>query len=176
MTLPTLSPQEVERRVRDGTAILVDIRDADERAHAHIPGSAALPLSGLAGRVAPGQAHQAVVFHCLSGARTAQSGALLAAAAGDRPAFILDGGLRAWQAAGLPVAKSAGAPLPIMRQVHIAAGGLVLLGALGGALWHPALHALSAFVGGGLVVSGLTGTCAMARLLAWMPWNNRRAA
>jgi hypothetical protein len=57
------------------------------------------------------------------------------------------------------------------RQVRIAAGALVLLG-VGLSLWvHPAFVALSAFVGGGLVFAGITGTCGMAMLLAKMPWN-----
>jgi hypothetical protein len=36
----------------------------------------------------------------------------------------------AWQQAGLPVHKRQGAPLPLMRQVQIAAGSLVLLGVI----------------------------------------------
>ncbi|MBO1076819.1 rhodanese family protein [Roseomonas marmotae] len=176
MTLPTLSPQEAARRLRDGTAVLADIREADERARARIAGSAALPLSRLAGAAAPGRADQAVIFHCLSGARTAQNAAALAGTAAGRPALILEGGLRAWQAAGLPVESDARAPMPIMRQVQIVAGGLVVLGALGGALWHPALHAVSAFIGAGLVFSGVTGTCGMGALLGKMPWNGRRPA
>jgi hypothetical protein len=55
--------------------------------------------------------------------------------------------------------------------VRIAAGLLVLLGALLGWLVHPAFVALSAFVGAGLVFAGLTDTCGMGLLLARMPWN-----
>jgi hypothetical protein len=57
------------------------------------------------------------------------------------------------------------------RQVRIAAGSLVLLGALLAWLVHPAFIALSAFVGAGLVFAGLTDTCGMGMLLARMPWN-----
>ena len=61
--------------------------------------------------------------------------------------------------------------ISLERQVRIAAGLLVCLGALLGWLIHPALIALSAFVGAGLVFSGITDTCGMGLLLARMPWN-----
>ena len=57
------------------------------------------------------------------------------------------------------------------RQVRIAAGSLVLLGTGLGAFVHPGFHALSAFVGAGLVFAGITDTCGMGMLLARMPWN-----
>jgi hypothetical protein len=36
--------------------------------------------------------------------------------------------------------------------------------------------ALSAFVGAGLIVAGITGFCGMANLLLHMPWNRPREA
>ena len=55
--------------------------------------------------------------------------------------------------------------------MRIAAGSLVLLGALLGWLVHPAFIGLSAFVGAGLVFAGITDTCGMGMMLARMPWN-----
>jgi rhodanese-related sulfurtransferase len=63
------------------------------------------------------------------------------------------------------------APLPIMRQVQIAAGSLVLLGLVLAVLVSPWFMALSAFVGAGLIVAGISGFCGMANLLLHMPWN-----
>jgi hypothetical protein len=71
---------------------------------------------------------------------------------------------------GLPVVRGKKA-ISLERQVRIAAGLLVLLGALLGWLVHPALVGLSAFVGAGLVFAGVTDTCGMGLLLARMPWN-----
>ena len=87
-------------------------------------------------------------------------------------AFILDGGSTAGRA-GLPVVEDSKQPIEIMRQVQIVAGSLVVMGAALGALLHPGFHALSAFVGAGLVFAGASGTCMMARLLALAPWNRR---
>jgi rhodanese-related sulfurtransferase len=91
-------------------------------------------------------------------------------------AVLLDGGLAAWKHAGLPVVADRRAPLPIMRQVQIAAGSLVLLGVILAVLVSPWFMALSAFVGAGLVMAGVTGFCGLANLLAHMPWNRRSQA
>jgi hypothetical protein len=53
---------------------------------------------------------------------------------------------------------------------------LVLLGIAGGVAIDPWFLALSAFTGAGMAFAGLTGTCAMAQLLARMPWNRCGAA
>ncbi|MDW8399764.1 MAG: DUF2892 domain-containing protein, partial [Acetobacteraceae bacterium] len=84
--------------------------------------------------------------------------------------------LEAWKAAGLPVAEDRRQPIELMRQVQIAAGSLVLVGVLLGALLHPGFFALSGFVGAGLVFAGATGTCGLAQLLRLMPWNRGLAA
>ena len=64
-------------------------------------------------------------------------------------------------------------PLPLFRQIQIGAGGLVLLGSLGGLFWL-SLYWLSAFVGAGLVFAGTTGFCGLGVLLSRMPWNRTR--
>ncbi|HAW30125.1 MAG TPA: sulfurtransferase, partial [Planctomycetaceae bacterium] len=55
--------------------------------------------------------------------------------------------------------------------VRIAAGFLVLTGALLGMFVNPWFSGLSAFVGAGLMFAGITDTCGMAMILAKMPWN-----
>jgi rhodanese-related sulfurtransferase len=123
-----------------------------------------------------GRGDDVLVFHCRSGARTAGNAGRLAAASEGCEAFILEGGLEAWKKAGLPVSIDRRQPIELMRQVQIAAGSLVLLGIVLGALVAPGFYALSAFVGAGLLFAGLSGFCGMARLLAVMPWNRRAAA
>ncbi len=169
-TLHKLSPQLVRQRLDSGRAVLVDIREPDEFARSHIRGAHSLPLSQWE------QAHLSidpdadVIFACRSGMRTTGACDRLAArVSGD--AFVLDGGLNAWENAGFPVQTNPDAPMEIMRQVQIAAGSLVLIGVLLGFLVAPAWFGLPAFVGAGLVFAGVTGFCGMARLLMLMPWN-----
>lgn len=167
MALPLITPDEARRLIADGAA-LIDIRSPDEHARASIPGARNRPLDTL-GRIANASA---VIYHCKTGMRTGSNADRLEAAA-DCPAYLLEGGLDAWRAAGLPVAEDRKAPLEIMRQVQITAGSLVVLGVVLGLAVQPAFLGLAAFVGAGLVFAGTTGWCGMARLLAIMPWNRR---
>ena len=171
MTMTSVTPAEAQRMIQDG-AKLIDIRDADEHAREHIPGADNVPLAEI-DRLQAGNCP--VVFHCRSGARTGANAARLVAATGA-PCDVLEGGIDAWRRAGLEVAADRRQPLELMRQVQLAAGGLVLLGVALGFLVGPGLFALSAFVGAGLMLAGATGWCGMARLLRHMPWNRRMAA
>lgn len=173
--LQRITPAEATRRLREG-AMLIDVREPDEHARERIPGARNLPLSRLEATELVAKPGQAVVFHCRSGARTQGHAPRLAAKAGLGEACIIEGGPVAWKRAGLPVTEDRRQPFELMRQVQIAAGSLVLLGLLLGALVSPWLYGLSAFVGAGLVFAGVTGTCGLARLLRLMPWNRTAAA
>lgn len=165
----TISPAEAKRRI-DAGAVLIDIRDSDEYARAHIPCAKNMPLAKI-GRV---DGAPEVIFHCKSGMRTQANAAALAACT-DAPVYLMEGGIEAWQKSGLECNVDRKQPLEIMRQVQIGAGSLVLLGVLLGFTVSPVLFGLSAFVGAGLVMAGTTGWCGMAKLLAVMPWNRRTA-
>ncbi|MEG3147354.1 rhodanese family protein [Sphingomonas sp. RT2P30] len=174
-SLIPLAPEAVEARVREGHALLIDIREDDEFARRHIPGALSRPLSRFEGVALPEMAGTEVIYTCRSGMRTTANAARLAAPlAGE--AYVLTGGLDAWERAGLPVEANRKAPLEMMRQVQIVAGSLVLAGVLLGWLVSPAFFGLSAFVGAGLTFAGVSGFCGMARLLALLPWNRPVAA
>ena len=81
----------------------------------------------------------------------------------------MEGGIGAWEKAGLPVERGA-STMPLFRQIQIAAGSLILIGALGSLGWHPLLW-LAVFGGAGLVFAGITGFCGLGVLLSRMPWN-----
>jgi rhodanese-related sulfurtransferase len=173
--LHKLSPQQVRERIDAGHAVLIDIREPDEYARSHIKGAQSQPLSVWEKAHLSVDPDADVIFTCRSGMRTAGACDRLAArVTGD--AFVLDGGLNAWEKAGLPVETNADAPLEIMRQVQIAAGSLVLIGVLLGFFVAPIWFGLSAFVGAGLTFAGVTGFCGMARLLMLMPWNRVKTA
>jgi rhodanese-related sulfurtransferase len=112
-----------------------------------------------------------LVLICQSGNRSRQGLKRLLQSGYPQPLAELGGGIPTWQQAGLPVRKLSNAPLPLMRQVQIAAGSLVLLGLILSQLVAPAWILLTWFVGAGLTFAGISGFCGMARLLALMPWN-----
>ena len=174
-SLTLLSPVEVSARIKAGKALLVDIREPDEVARERIPGSVVAPLSLFEEAHLDLRPGRDVVFMCRTGNRTGVNCVRLA----DRipgEAFVLDGGLDGWKAEGLPTLTNSKAPLELMRQVQMTAGGLILIGALLGLLVHPGFWGLSAFVGAGLFLAGASGFCGMARLLAVMPWNRAMRA
>jgi len=106
---------------------------------------------------------------CASGARGRQAREAFAAA-GFADVVNVEGGTRAWEAAGLPVERGE-ATMSLERQVRIIAGSLVLLGVVLGAAASPWFTLLSAFVGLGLINAGVTDVCPMAMGLARLPWN-----
>jgi rhodanese-related sulfurtransferase len=169
-TFSRLSPKELAAQLEQGGIELIDVREPDEFAAGHISGSRNLPLAQLAAVPLP---DGPVVLVCQSGNRSGNAVAQLSRAGAHGDLSDLEGGLIAWNQAGFTLERRAGAPLPLMRQVQIAAGSLVLLGVIlsqtlaGGWIW------LSGFVGAGLVFAGISGWCGMARLLAVLPWNRQ---
>ena len=168
MTLTAVEPEEAERLIASG-AKLIDIRDADEHARERIAGAANHPLTRIE-QLAPHSGP--VIFHCRTGMRTQNNADRLAAASSGSPCYVLAGGIDSWRSSGRPTIVDKRQPVEIMRQVQMVAGGLVLLGVVLGVLVSPLLFGLSAFVGAGLIIAGVTGWCGMATLLRHLPWNH----
>ncbi len=174
MSMKTISPEKARALLNQGAA-LVDIRATDEHARERIAQAKHIPLESVDPNALRNLNAQTIIFHCRSGNRTQAHAATLASCS-PCEAYILEGGLDAWKKAGLPVEKDASQPLELSRQVQIAAGTFVLLGVILGTWVSAWFYLLSAFIGGGLVFAGVTGTCALARVLLKMPWNARPQA
>lgn len=168
-----IEPAELKRRLDAGSAVLIDIREADEFARERIPGATHMPLSAWERHDIAAAPGTLVVLTCRSGDRTVSHAHRLLRRC-PTEACVLDGGIEAWKRAGLPVIRDPRAPLELLRQVQIAVGLMILLGLALAWLVSPWFLALPAFAGAGLVFAGITGFCGMARLLAAMPWNRRR--
>ncbi len=163
-----LSAVELAEQMGSHRVAVIDVREPMEFAGGHIAGSLNVPLSRLQEADLPGGP---LVLVCQSGNRSAKGVQTLLQRGYSHPVSDLEGGLPSWQQAGLPLRRLRNAPLPLMRQVQIAAGSLVLLGLILGTWVAPAWILLTWFVGAGLVFAGVSGFCGMARLLALMPWN-----
>lgn len=172
MNIPKISPIEAERRIAEGSAVLVDIREPMEHAREAIPGARSVPLSRFDPSKLSTQLGSvpSVIFHCQTGKRTVDNESRLASCPLPE-LYVLEGGLNAWKNAGLSTEIDRSRPIEIHRQVQIAAGSLVLLGLLLALLVSPWFALLSAFVGAGLTFAGVSGWCGMATLLGAMPWN-----
>jgi rhodanese-related sulfurtransferase len=176
MTIETRSPQDVFRLRQDGGKFhLIDVRTPAEFAAIHAEGAQLVPLDALDPKeimsTLNGSADEPLYVICQSGGRAAKAIERFHSA-GFHNVFNIAGGTTAWEHAGLPVVRGTKTVISLERQVRIAAGALVLVGAALGWHFHPAFHAVSAFVGAGLVFAGVTDWCGMGMLLAKMPWNN----
>ena len=169
-TLREVDPAELKQWLDAGETIVVDVREPDEFIAERIEGAISRPLSNLNPGSVPTSTEKTVVLHCRSGKRSAEAAQRLIAA-GRTEVCHLKGGLKAWIDAGLPVKKLAKAPISIMRQVQITAGSMVFIGTVLGAFVSPWFLLLSGFVGAGLVFAGVSGTCGLATMLSYMPWN-----
>jgi hypothetical protein len=87
----------------------------------------------------------------------------------------VEGGTLAWEQANGPVERGRKA-ISLERQVRIAAGSLVLVGAVLALTVSAWFALLPAFVGAGLIFSGVTDTCGMGLMLVRMPWNQVKEA
>lgn len=89
-------------------ALLLDVREADEYAEGHAPGSILIPLGQLQQRLQEIDAYKnkPVALICRSGRRSAQALKLLEQA-GFSAAVNVEGGMMAWEKAGLPVISGA---------------------------------------------------------------------
>jgi len=163
-----ISAHDLADQLGDQRVKVIDVREPMEYAAGHIAGSLNVPLSRLSQADLP---EGPLVLVCQSGNRSSQGLRELLKRGHGHPLSDLEGGLPSWQQAGLPVRRLKNAPLPLMRQVQIAAGSLVLLGLILSNTVAPAWVLLSWFVGAGLTFAGISGYCGMARLLAAMPWN-----
>ena len=100
-----LTPQEAAERLARGEIDLVDVRDADEWQTGHAPGARHIPLAELASRLADVPRERPIAFVCRSGGRS-EVATELARRQGVE-ALNVDGGLLAWQRAGLDLTNDA---------------------------------------------------------------------
>jgi rhodanese-related sulfurtransferase len=173
--LPNVLDVETVRDLvaRQAPVTILDVRTPAEFEAARIPGSYNVPLDQLPehARDLASAIGEPVVLVCRSGARARQADQVLRNAELPR-LHVLDGGLAAWEARGLPVTRGR-QRWSLERQVRGVAGALVLVGAIGGWLVWPPPALLAAAAGGGLAFSALTDTCGLALLLARMPHNRQ---
>lgn len=172
-TVQDVSPRSLADWLARDAVLLIDVRQpfefAEERlADAERIAPERLDPAALARRADD----RRVVFYCRTGRRSARAAEAYRSATGQAEAFHLAGGIEAWKAEQRDVIRSSNAPrIPVMRQVQLGAGSLVVLGTALGAFVSPWLLILPAFVGAGLVFAGASGWCGLAVLLSKMPWN-----
>jgi len=105
------TPQDVTMLINRSKATIVDVRDAKEFANGSLPDAKNIPLAELDQRIGELDKFKgkSVVVVCQSGARASAAAAKLSKA-GFTDVVNLEGGIAAWQKAGLPLAKPSASP------------------------------------------------------------------
>ena len=150
---------------------VLDVRTPGEYESQHIRGAYNVPLETLGEHGAEIRAHvdEPIALVCQSGQRARKAEAALKQS-GLPNLHVLDGGMNAWAAAGLPLERAA-ERLTLERQVRVVAGALAAVGGLLGVLVNPLFALVPAAIGGGLVFAGLTNRCGLALVLTRLPYN-----
>jgi rhodanese-related sulfurtransferase len=102
-----LAPAAAVQLMNRQKAVVVDVCEAAEFAAGHIVGSKNVPLGELEGKLATAVKNKTLplILVCQSGMRSGKAVAI-AKKLGYEQAQSLGGGLAAWKAANLPIAKS----------------------------------------------------------------------
>ena len=111
-TIENLTPDQVQAEISAGNVTIVDVRDAPERVTGTIPGAVHASRGMLEFYADPTSPYHKVelnpgsriILHCASGGRSALAVHTLQGL-GYKNVAHLDGGFKAWQAAGKPVDK-----------------------------------------------------------------------
>ena len=109
MSVAEVSVEEAAAWLKAGEAVMIDVREQDEYAAAHIEGVIQAPLSQMpaAWQALDLPADRKIIVPCLSGGRSHRVCAYVGPSGPDgQPIFNLAGGIKAWHAAGLPVVEA----------------------------------------------------------------------
>ena len=99
-SLEVVSADQAWSAFDSGEAIMIDVREPEELAEQKVPGTIDIPLGELESRLAEIPNDKPVLVLCRSGNRARPAAELLAASGYD--ASVVDGGIIAWDASGLP--------------------------------------------------------------------------
>lgn len=168
--MKNIHAKNLKHKLEQDQVILVDVREPAEFRAEHIPGSYSIPLDKVSISNLPVN-NKTIVFICKTGRRSSIVCEKFSNYYPNMEVYSLNGGISAWKEAGYDIITTSKFRIPLEQQIQLMAGTLVLFGVVVGSLVNSFFYLLSGFVGCGLIFSGLTGWCGMAKLLAMMPWN-----
>ncbi len=105
MTVIQIDPAALRDGLAHGEVVLVDVREAHEYAAERIPGALLYPLSTFDPRAVPVVAGRKLVMQCAMGGRSMRAAQALVDI-GVGGVHNLEGGIKGWQAQGLPLIRA----------------------------------------------------------------------
>lgn len=108
-TVQTVDARTLNEWIEKDEVLLIDVREPNEYARAHIPAAKLMPLSRLGALELPDAGGRKVAVCCASGARSAMAAErVFTHHYGD--VYNLHGGMAAWELAGLKAGRDENAP------------------------------------------------------------------
>lgn len=170
MNVKTIDALTAKQWLSEGQAVLIDVREPTEHASQKITGAKLHPVGSICCGDLPSR-EKKIIIYCQKGMRGSNACQKLMAENDELDIYNLEGGIEAWQQAGLAIEQGHKKVLPLDRQVQLTIGLSVLILSLLAYFVNPAFAFGAAFFGAGLTNAGLTGWCGLAKLMALMPWN-----
>ena len=168
----TVTPKELDELLHDDNLdeVLLDVRTPAEYKGGHIKEAKNEPLANIEKAAKYLKDVGTVYVSCASGMRSRQACDILSKSGVN--VVDVQGGLSACIDSGkFDIEQTGRKVIPIIRQVMIVAGLLILIGIILGDLHSKYWYLLTAFTGAGLLFAGVSGICTMSKILAKMPWN-----
>ena len=171
----TVTVNDAINLLKNGEAVLIDVREPDEFKAEHIAYALSLPLSNIEDgfKLLNLPDSKTILFQCLKGGRGQKACERIQGLGECKNKIVnIEGGLEAWKAEGFPVIGSnSTSKIPIIRQVQLIVGFLITICVVLGFLGLSVAFVLAGIFGAALFFAGLTGWCGLAMLLSHMPWN-----
>jgi hydroxyacylglutathione hydrolase len=101
-----IDPDQLAERIDGDELLVLDVRDADEYAEGHIPGSVNLPYGELPERLGELPRDRAIAAICSGGKRSGLAASILQREGFERVLHVANGGVGTWRRAGRPVEGS----------------------------------------------------------------------
>jgi len=110
--IENLTPQQVQQELSSGKVVLIDIRESEELQNGKIDGAVHAPRGMIEFYADPSLPYhkpefnkeKRIILHCASGGRSALAASTLKQMGYENVAH-LDGGIKAWKEAGMPVSN-----------------------------------------------------------------------
>ncbi len=104
MSVQTMDAATLKQALDAKQVVIIDVREPEEYAKAHIVGTTLIPLATVSYDKIPMEAGKKLVIHCHSGKRSQFACEQLIEAQPSLEVYNLEGGILAWMNLGYPVA------------------------------------------------------------------------
>ena len=163
--MQNISPAQLKELIKQGNAIIIDVREPFEFQSGHIKNAISIPASKFTKDKIPNDKSKKIIFHCKAGKRSEM---LLKNIAGEGY-LNLEGGIDNWLANGFAIHGKT--KMPIDQQFRLSIGIIILISSILAYFINFNFVFVNMFIGAGLVFSGITGFCGLQKILGMAPWN-----